>query len=192
MIWPGGTTKLPQDVLRLDPKNISIGWVIESAWATPVSEQESRMYAQQAVDEINDDLFLLPNTFLTLEVETVMNNAKTVEAHNAVEARATDRRAVAIHAAVGDPQRSMVRVDEADIVDPRIGRVHDGGDGRRHSAHRHVRLGKDVHRQDLRPEDAGVIGEHGTFTTTTVVLGVADSAGVCTALRALVGAARSP
>ena len=88
VIWPGGTTKLPQDVLRLDPKNISIGWVIESAWATPVSEQESRMYAQQAVDEINDDLFLLPNTFLTLEVETVMNNAKTVEAHNAVEARA--------------------------------------------------------------------------------------------------------
>ena len=89
IMWPGGTTKLPQDTLRGDPPNLSIGWVVESAWATPALRQESRMYAQQAIDEINDNLFILPNTHLTLEVdERVHGNDKTVEAHNAIEARA--------------------------------------------------------------------------------------------------------
>ena len=89
ILWPGGTTKFPQDTLRGDPKNLSIGWVVESAWATPALRQESRMYAQQAIDEINDDLFTLPNTHLTLEVdERVQGNDKTVEAFNAIEARA--------------------------------------------------------------------------------------------------------
>ena len=47
------------------------------------------MYAQQAVDEINDNLFILPNTHLTLEMDArVYNNDKTVEAANAIEARA--------------------------------------------------------------------------------------------------------
>ena len=89
ILWPGGTTKVPQDTVRGDPKNLSIGWVVESAWATPALRQESRMYAQQAIDEINDDLFTLPNTHLTLEVdERVQGNDKTVEAFNAIEARA--------------------------------------------------------------------------------------------------------
>ena len=89
VVWPGGTTQVPQDTPRADPKNLSIGWVVESAWATPSLRQESRMYAQQAIDEINDNLFILPHTHLTLEVdERVHENDKTVEAHNAIEARA--------------------------------------------------------------------------------------------------------
>jgi hypothetical protein len=47
------------------------------------------MYAQQAVDEINDNLYILPNTHVTLEMDfRVNNNDKTVEAANAIEARA--------------------------------------------------------------------------------------------------------
>ena len=89
IVWPGSTTDFPHDTLRADPKNLSIGWVVESAWATPALRQESRMYAQQAIDEINDDDFILPNTYLTLEVdERVHGNDLTVEAHNAIEARA--------------------------------------------------------------------------------------------------------
>ena len=89
VIWPGGTTKVPQDTLRSDPKNLSIGWVVESAWGTVATRQESRMYAQQAIDEINDNAYILPNTHLTLEVdESVQGNDKTVEAANAIEARA--------------------------------------------------------------------------------------------------------
>ena len=90
VIWPGGTTKLPQDKLRSgDPTHLSIGWIIESSWGTPALWQESRMYAQQAIDEVNDNLFLLPNTHLTLEEDSSVNgNDVTVKAHNAVEARA--------------------------------------------------------------------------------------------------------
>ena len=89
VIWPGGTTKIPQDILRGDPKNLSIGWVVESAWGSVETRQESRMYAQQAIDEINDNAYILPNTHLTLEVdERVQGNDKTVEAANAIEARA--------------------------------------------------------------------------------------------------------
>ena len=90
VIWPGGTTKLPQDKLRSgDPAQLSIGWIIESSWGTPALWQESRMYAQQAIDEVNDNLFLLPNTHLTLEEDSSVNgNDVTVKAHNAVEARA--------------------------------------------------------------------------------------------------------
>ena len=86
--WPGATTTIPQDTPRLDPTNISIGWVIERSWTPPVMEQILRMYAQQAIDEINDNFYVLPRTHLTLEVETVNGNVKTVEAYNAVAARA--------------------------------------------------------------------------------------------------------
>ena len=89
VVWPGGTTKIPQDTVRLDPPNMSIGWVVETAWATPALRQESRMYAQQAIDEINDDSFILPNTHLVLEIdERVNGNDLTIEAHNDIEARA--------------------------------------------------------------------------------------------------------
>ena len=89
VVWPGGTTRTPQDTQRSDPAALSIGWVVESAWATPALRQESRMYAQQAIDEINDDLYILPNTHLTLEVdERVNGNDLTVEAHNAIDVRA--------------------------------------------------------------------------------------------------------
>ena len=93
IIWPGdtsGTTKIPQDILRSDPKNLSIGWVVESSWATPALRQELRMYAQQAMDEVNDDLFILPNTHLTLDCTEcfgnvlVHGNDLTVEAHNVI------------------------------------------------------------------------------------------------------------
>ena len=88
-MWPGGTTKIPQDTLRLDPPNISIGWIPETAWGTPTLQQDSRVYAQQAIDEINADLFILPNTHLTLEVdERVHNNNLTVKAFNAIATRA--------------------------------------------------------------------------------------------------------
>ena len=90
VVWPGGTTKIPADSpRRSDPKNLSIGWVMETAWGTPTLQQESRMYAQQAIDEINDNLYILPNTFLTLEGDfTVKGNDKTVDVYNAIEARA--------------------------------------------------------------------------------------------------------
>ena len=89
IVWPGGTTKVPQDTPRNDPTNVSIGWVIEASWYPPLLRQESRMYAQQAIDEINDHLFILPNTWLTLEVdERVNGNDLTVEAYNAIEIRA--------------------------------------------------------------------------------------------------------
>ena len=91
VLWPGGTSKIPQDSdsLTVIPTNVSIGWVVEMAWGTPALRQESRMYAQQAIDEINDDLFILQNTHLHLEVdETVHNNVKTTEAFNAIEVRA--------------------------------------------------------------------------------------------------------
>ena len=89
VVWPGGTTRTPQDTQRSDPAALSIGWVVESAWATPALRQESRMYAQQAIDEINDDLYILPNTHLTLEVdERVNGNDLTIEAHNAIDVRA--------------------------------------------------------------------------------------------------------
>jgi hypothetical protein len=89
VVWPGGTTKIPQDTLRADPKNLSVGWVIDTSWTTPVLAQELRMYAQQAIDEINDNRFLLPNTHLTLEMDSRVNgNDKTIEAYNSIEARA--------------------------------------------------------------------------------------------------------
>ena len=90
VLWPGGTTKIPQDsALTEVPTNVSIGWVVEMAWGTPALRQESRMYAQQAIDEINDDLFILQNTHLHLEVdETVNNNVNTMEAFNAIVVRA--------------------------------------------------------------------------------------------------------
>jgi len=73
-----------------DPAALSIGWVMETAWGTPTLQQESRMYAQQAIDEINADLYILPNTHLTLEGDFSVNgNDKTAEAFNAVDARAT-------------------------------------------------------------------------------------------------------
>jgi hypothetical protein len=47
------------------------------------------MYAQQAIDEINADLYILPNTHLTLEGDFSVNgNDKTVEAFNAISVRA--------------------------------------------------------------------------------------------------------
>ena len=47
------------------------------------------MYAQQAIDEVNNHLYILPNTILTLEVdERVNGNDLTIEAYNAIEARA--------------------------------------------------------------------------------------------------------
>ena len=89
IVWPGGTIKIPSDTLRSDPKRLSIGWVMETAWGTPALQQESRMYAQQAIDEVNDNLYILPNTFLTLEGDfTVKGNDKTVDVYNAIEARA--------------------------------------------------------------------------------------------------------
>ena len=88
-VWPGGTTKFPQHLVRRDPKNLSVGWVVETAWLTPVLKQEARMYFQQAIDEINDSPYLLPNTYLTLEMDDRVNaNDKTVEAYNFIEARA--------------------------------------------------------------------------------------------------------
>jgi hypothetical protein len=27
VVWSGGTPKIPQDVVRLDPKHLTIGWV---------------------------------------------------------------------------------------------------------------------------------------------------------------------
>ena len=92
VVWPGGTTRIPQDTQRSmsDPVALSIGWVMETAWGTPALQQESRMYAQQAIDEINADLYILPNTHLTLEGDFSVNgNDKTAEAFNAVDARAT-------------------------------------------------------------------------------------------------------
>ena len=63
---------------------------METAWGTPALQQESRMYAQQAIDEINDDFFILPNTHLTLEGDFSVNgNNQTAEAFNAIDARAT-------------------------------------------------------------------------------------------------------
>ena len=92
VVWPGGTTRTPpHDTHRSlsDPAALSIGWVVETAWGTPALQQESRMYAQQAIDEINADLYILPNTHLTLEVDFSVNgNDQTAEAHNAIEARA--------------------------------------------------------------------------------------------------------
>jgi hypothetical protein len=89
VVWPGGTTKIPQDTVRADPKNLSVGWVIDTSWTTPVLAQELRMYAQQAIDEINDNRFMLPNTHLTLEMDSRVNgNDKTIEAYNSIEARA--------------------------------------------------------------------------------------------------------
>ena len=89
-IWPGNTTKYPIDkVSRQSIQALSIGWVMETAWATPAIRQESRMYAQQAIDEINANIYILPNTQLTLEADFSVNgNDKTVEAFNAIEARA--------------------------------------------------------------------------------------------------------
>ena len=90
VVWPGGTTRTPQDTQRSDPAALSIGWVTETAWGTPALQQESRMYAQQAIDEINDDFFILPNTHLTLEGDFSVNgNNQTAEAFNAIDARAT-------------------------------------------------------------------------------------------------------
>jgi len=89
VLWPGKTTRIPMDTIRSDPKNLSIGWVMETAWGTPTLQQESRMYAQQAIDEVNDNLYILPYTFLTLEGDfTVKGNDKTVDVYNAIEARA--------------------------------------------------------------------------------------------------------
>ena len=90
VIWPGNTTKLPLDSMKDRPPDaLSIGWVVETAWGTPAVRQESRMYAQQAIDEINDNIYILPNTQLTLEADFSVNgNDKTVEAFNAIEARA--------------------------------------------------------------------------------------------------------
>ena len=87
-VWSGGTTKMPQDTLRQDPMNLSIGWVIESAWSSPAMEKVSRMYAQQAIDEVNLNPFILPNTHLVLEIDRVDGNVNTAKAYNSIAARA--------------------------------------------------------------------------------------------------------
>ena len=73
----------------MDPPNVSIGWVPDASFGTPATVEVSRMYAQQAIDEINADLYILPNTHLTLEADFSVNkNDKTVEAFNAIGVRA--------------------------------------------------------------------------------------------------------
>ena len=63
--------------------------VPETAWGTLAHQLEVRMYAQQAIDELNDNLFILPNTQLTLEANfTVNGNDLTIEAYNDIYARA--------------------------------------------------------------------------------------------------------